>query len=61
MMWRFLNFTVDPDKETSGHRMAAMENFFSYFKIGNAAFLLYSGGYTYQDTKKIFSRGMRLL
>ena len=53
----FLNFTVDPDKETSGHRMAAMENFFSYFKIGNAAFLLYSGGYTYQDTKKYFQEG----
>ena len=37
--------------------MASIENFFSYFKIGNAGFLLYSGGYTYQDTKKYFQEG----
>ena len=54
---QFLNFSVNPDKQSSGHRMASIENFFSYFKIGNAGFLLYSGGYTYQDTKKYFQEG----
>ena len=33
------------------------ENFFTYSMIGNVAFLLYSGGYTYEDAKPHFMAG----
>ena len=36
------------------HHLAAMENFFSYFTVGNVAFVLYSGGYTYKDSEPLF-------
>ena len=57
----FFDFSRDPDKATGKERMAGLENFFSYFKIGNAGFILYSGGYTYDDTKPYFSEGCKFL
>jgi hypothetical protein len=42
-------------------QLAAMENFFSYFTIGNVAFVLYSGGYSYSDSKPLFAEVRRVL
>ena len=53
----FLDFTVDPDARSTRHKLPHMENFFSYFEIGNVGFLLFSGGYDYKDTKPYFEEG----
>lgn len=50
----FMDLSVDPDAPKTHHQLAAMENFFSYFLVGNVGFILYSGGYTYQDSKPLF-------
>jgi hypothetical protein len=57
----FLNFSIDPDKSKAGNRLPSAENFFSYFKLGNAAFVLYSGGYEYSTTKTYFQQGCAYL
>ena len=53
----FLDFTVDPDALSTRHKLPHLENFFSYFEIGNVGFLLFSGGYDYKDTKPYFEEG----
>ena len=53
----FLDLSVDPDAPSTKHKLAKLENFFTYSMIGNVAFLLYSGGYTYEDAKPHFVAG----
>ncbi len=57
----FLDFSVDPDAAATKHHLAALENFFTYTTIGNVAFILFSGGYTFDDTKPHFEDACRWL
>ena len=52
----FLDLSVDPDAEMEEehNRIAAMSNFFTYFKLGNTAFILYSGAYSYSLSETLF-------
>ena len=53
----FLDLSVDPDAPSTKHKLAKLENFFTYAMIGNVAFILFSGGYDYADTMPHFEAG----
>jgi hypothetical protein len=48
----FIDFSVDPDAKETKHQLPPLENFFTWFSVGNVGFVLYSGGYDYTDTKR---------
>jgi len=50
----FIDYSIDPDAKQTKHKLPPLENFFTWFAIGNVGYILYSGGYEYQDTKPYF-------
>ena len=52
----YLNLTVDPGAVGSddSERLAAMDNFQWYNQVGNAAFIGYSGAYSYSEQESFF-------
>lgn len=50
----FLDFSVNPDNSSTYHKLAKPENFFFYNRIGNTAFVGFSGGHSYASTKPYF-------
>jgi hypothetical protein len=50
----FLDFSVDPDAAASRGSLPNLRNFFFYHKIGNVAFIGFSGAHPFSATKPLF-------
>merc|ERR1711991_129700 len=44
------DFSIDPDLNPSAYNLPPLQNFFSYYKIGNVAIFGYSGAHTFNET-----------
>lgn len=53
------DFSVNPDVNASAQNLPPLTNFFSYYKVGNTAFFVYSGGYSLEDSKPYFQEACR--
>jgi hypothetical protein len=57
----FIDFSINPDDPATRHALPPLENFFTWFSIGNVGYILYSGGYDYADSKPYFQEACQWL
>ena len=57
----YIDFSINPDNRQTHHHIPPLENFFTWFGIGNVGDILYSGGYDYVDSKPYFEQACKWL